>query len=230
MQHTLSAAEKHGRDVSAHVIHSDFRDLQAVYKQNKNADQNDTLILRPDLKKLKGTHPDGFDLVTGTPPYFRVDFQLESTSLSLDGETDTEPQERVTRAVIRQGGMPTAIQSAPARCEFRGGVEAYIETAACLQGKTLVVCENWLNHPRVHAAAKLHGYHISHELHVHGKAGRGTLFAVYTLVFLHQTPSINHENLSKATIETLIVRQLDGNYTPEYVNVLESMSIPAKTK
>jgi hypothetical protein len=87
-----------------------------------------------------------------------------------------------------------------------------------------------LNHPRVHAAAKLHGYHISHELHVHGKAGRGTLFAVYTLVFLHQTPSINHDNLSKATIETLIVRQLDGNYTPEYVNVLESMSIPAKTK
>jgi hypothetical protein len=126
--------------------------------------------------------------------------------------------------------MPTAIQSAPARCEFRGGVEAYIETAACLQGKTLVVCENWLNHPRVHAAAKLHGYHISHELHVHGKAGRGTLFAVYTLVFLHQTPSINHDNLSKATIETLIVRQLDGNYTPEYANVLESMSIPAKTK
>jgi tRNA1(Val) A37 N6-methylase TrmN6 len=115
MQPTLNATAEHERGVSAHIIHSDFRDLQAVYQQNKNADQDDTLILRPDQKKLKDTHPNGFDLVTGTPPYFRVDFQLESTSSSTSlgsGEKDAEPQERVTRAVIRQGGMPTAIQSA----------------------------------------------------------------------------------------------------------------------
>ena len=38
----------------------------------------------------------------------------------------------ITQATIRQGGMPTALASALAQCEFRGGIEAYTTMAAQL--------------------------------------------------------------------------------------------------
>ncbi|EFC38368.1 predicted protein [Naegleria gruberi] len=57
-----------------------------------------------------------FDLVTGTPPYFRVNFKHNSN--------------KVEEALIRQGGMPSNKDSCPARCEFRGGIEAYCQAAS----------------------------------------------------------------------------------------------------
>merc|ERR1712232_975859 len=78
----------------------------------------------------------GFDLVTGTPPYFRVDFTLRPN--------ENKKEQHVHSAVINQGGMPSCLQSAPARCEFRGGVEAYCEAAAAVMKRdgVFVVCEN----------------------------------------------------------------------------------------
>jgi len=68
--------------------------------------------------------------------------------------------------------LPTAQQSAPARCEFRGGIEAYCEAAArVLKPSTgrFVVCENWLNHNRVVAAASETGLQILTQVEVIGR-------------------------------------------------------------
>ena len=185
------------------VVHSDFRNYNPLNHEG---------------------HPQAFDLITGTPPYFRVEFQttirakqaavvpeparvspLEkndpkhenpvhesiSSAASNDRPTRespavpmTDPERTIatcsstttslatTRAVIRQGGMPTAMASAPARCEFRGGIEAYVHTAAqwlAVPHGRFVVCENWLNHDRVEAAAQSAGLCIVQQVHVHGK-------------------------------------------------------------
>ena len=185
------------------VVHSDFRNYNPLNHEG---------------------HPQAFDLITGTPPYFRVEFQttirakqaavvpeparvspLEKndpkhenpvhesilSTASNDRPTRespavpmTEPERTIatcsstatslatTRAVIRQGGMPTAMASAPARCEFRGGIEAYVHTAAqwlAVPHGRFVVCENWLNHDRVEAAAQSAGLCIVQQVHVHGK-------------------------------------------------------------
>ena len=150
-------------------------------------------------------------MITGTPPYFRVDFAVND--------------KQVTSAVINQGGMPTAKQSAPARCEFRGGIEAYCEAASRVlikpEGK-FVVCENWLNHNRVVAAAEKYDLDILSQVEVSGKEGRGTLFCVYTM---------KRKDKDSVTLTTkrkvLTVRNHQGGWTKEYrESVLKEMSIP----
>ena len=54
-----------------------------------------------------------FSLITGTPPYFKIEF---------------DPKTKISRCL--QGSLPAAAQSAPARCEFRGGIEVYCEAAS----------------------------------------------------------------------------------------------------
>jgi len=86
------------------VIHGDFRDLERKVpfedgKGNNNPDQ---------LTNFYHTKEEKFNLVTGTPPYFAVDFNTKKASLKgLDMV--------VTAAVINQGGMPTSVQSAPGK-------------------------------------------------------------------------------------------------------------------
>jgi tRNA1Val (adenine37-N6)-methyltransferase len=150
-----------------------------------------------------------YDIVTGTPPYFRVQFNQDNG---------------VQAAVIQEGGMPTARQSAPARCEFRGGIEAYcIAAARALVVPTgrLVVCENWKNHDRVLEAARAAELKILKVVQVEGRPGRGTLFAVY--VMGHEMASETKTEQSKLT-----VRNEEGNWTAEYLRtVMNDMSIPA---
>jgi tRNA1(Val) A37 N6-methylase TrmN6 len=177
-----------GKDESvARIVHGDFRDAQLSRQ---------------------------YDLITGTPPYFRVDFAV----------TD----KRVTSAVINQGGMPTAKQSAPARCEFRGGIEAYCEAASRVlkrQTGRFVVCENWLNHNRVVAATETYDLDILSRVEVSGREGRDTLFCVYTM---KQKDGVSVTPMTKRT--RLAVRDGDGNWTNEYrERVLDIMSIPDPT-
>ena len=166
----------------ASIIHSDFRDFNTALQ---------------------------FQLITGTPPYFRVDF-------------DVRNQTTVTSAIINQGGMPTAKQSAPARCEFRGGIEAYCATAARFLDKQVghfCVCENWLNHERVIQAALEFNLQIVEQYHVHGKEGRPILFAVYVM---------QHGGKHKdSKTHTLVVRGENGEWTEQYkTTVLYDMNIP----
>ena len=171
----------------AHIVHGDFRDIALSHQ---------------------------FDLITGTPPYFRVDFAVN------------EKDKVVTSAVINQGGMPTAKQSAPARCEFRGGIEAYCEAASrVLRPRTgkFVVCENWINRDRAVAAAEKCGLSILSQVEVKGREGRDTLFCVYVMKRMDGQSQ-------KTTRSSLSVRDIEGNWTNAYKkSVLNKMAIPDPT-
>ena len=169
----------------ARIVHGDFRDVSL---------------------------DEQYDLVTGTPPYFRVDFDVRN--------------DVVSKAIINQGGMPTSKQSAPARCEFRGGIEVYCEAAARVLKKDsgrFVVCENWLNHDRVVAAAKASSLHIIKQVEVMGREGKDNLFCVYVM----KCTSAEAEN-PETIVQKLAVRTTEGDWTKDYKElVLSSMSIPS---
>jgi tRNA1(Val) A37 N6-methylase TrmN6 len=171
----------------ANIVHGDFRDVPLELN--------------------------AYDLVSGTPPYFRVDFTVNHT------------QDIVSQAIIQQGGMPTSKQSAPARCEFRGGIEAYCAVAAKVLVKDsgrFVVCENWLNHGRVLAAAKEHQLSILEQVNVMGREGKDTLFCVYVMKCASALDT-SHD----VVVQNLAVRTTTGDWTKDYKElVLRGMSIP----
>eukprot|EP01034_Spumella_vulgaris_P035417 gene35417-43668_t len=158
--------------------------------------------------------PEGavFDLITGTPPYFRVNFEVETST------------QKVQQALIRQGGMPTCKESAPARCEFRGGVEAYCCAAekALSECGVFVVCENFLNHDRVLREATHAGLFIMSVQRVIGKEGNAPLFCVYTMI----RKALRDDNSAPVSAVDLVVRDLDGAWTPLYADMLREVSYP----
>ena len=193
---------------SAKVVHSDFRDINDRKITGASRDSNNT-----NANLLRKVHSSEFDLITGTPPYFRVDFTTESDRSS------------VKSATIVQGGMPTSIQSAPARCEFRGGVEAYCSTAASVLSPkgSFVVCENWLNNGRVYEGARKAGLSVVAVLPIKGKEGRkNNLFGVYVM---RKTPEGGHHD-KLMDLPPLAVRDGNGGWTKEYSLILDFMSIP----
>mmetsp|Transcript_7219 Transcript_7219/g.11425 ORF Transcript_7219/g.11425 Transcript_7219/m.11425 type:complete len:412 (-) Transcript_7219:1256-2491(-) len=152
--------------------------------------------------------PDGkYDLVTGTPPYFPVNYA-----------------EKTGGASTTYGGLPSCEQSAPARYEFRGGVEAYCEAAKPRLRNTssrFCVCEGMLqsNHARVLKAAKDSGLHIIKQVSVHGREDRDALFAIYEMCLEHDEQPVFSE-------EKLVIRLIGGKRTKEYEELLKSMGIP----
>ena len=96
-----------------------------------------------------------FALITGTPPYFDPKSALASSDS----------------------------QRTYARLEMRGGVEAYIETAAPLltESGAFVVCADALKPERVLRAAAQCGLSPSAALVVHPREGKAPLFTVWTL-------------------------------------------------
>ena len=127
--------------------------------------------------------------------------------------------------------MPTSIQSAPARCEFRGGIESYCKAASSVlspDNGRFVVCENWLNNSRVYNSAKEADLDI---LSVHPIKGnlkkQQNLFAVY--VMKKRNGNDHHggdESFRTKVHDTISVRKDDGEWTDEYKEIMESMSIP----
>lgn len=99
---------------------------------------------------------DGYDLVTGTPPYF-------PPGAALDAEDE---------------------QRAYARIEYRGGVEAYLATGARIlsQDGTMVLCGEGGVEPRVRAGGAAVSLFVRArcEVFAHARAER-PLFAVWTL-------------------------------------------------
>jgi hypothetical protein len=130
----------------------------------------------------------------------------------------------VVGALIRQGGMPTCKESAPARCEFRGGIEAYCAAAKTVLAEegTFVVCVNWANHSRAMAAAPAAGLAVTSVLRVVGKEGKPPLFCVYTMK--HASPLLS---FAEESIEPdLVVRDINGAWTLQYAAVLQDMTYP----
>lgn len=206
-----------GPDFPVEIVHGDFRD---VIVSDGGNDDKETGTQQPKQQQL-------FDLVTGTPPYFRVDFNV------IDVQ---EGEQRVQSAVIREGGMPTARQSAPARCEFRGGISQYCQAASkCLVCDTgrFVVCENYQNHERVLRAAVEAKLDLLRVVKVEGRQGRKPLFCVYVMRKLGKGAVVGSSTTvetNEATLvqeEVLAVRDDNGNWTNEYAeSVFETMNIP----
>ncbi len=105
---------------------------------------------------VRGQVGGGFDVVTGTPPYFPA----EATLPSPDS------------------------QRAHARVELRGGVEAYLEAAAaCVrEGGVVVVCADARKPERVLGTIDALGLSAERELVVSPREGKAALFSVWTLV------------------------------------------------
>jgi len=249
---TSSSVDTIAMENDVRIVQGDFRNLVSLSsrrsKENEEEDGNDATWTMETVASQR------FDLITGTPPYFRVDFkssnsQSTNTKNSVTGGSNgnngcssntTTTYEAITSAVINQGGMPTSMQSAPARCEFRGGIEAYCLAASSMLSPApharFVVCENWLNDDRVWKGANEAGLIIETVWPVMGRVGKGkNLFAVYVMrkrTLEDDTKSKGKERMDKGKVQEeavrppLVVREENGKWTKEYQEVLQSMSIP----
>lgn len=243
MPSTTDGSFIHRIEHDVKVVHGDFRDL--ISMSSKNNDDSNTTVVEGHIRQddtpnnLEGIAYQRFDIITGTPPYFRVGFTTSSIDNASvkDGSEHKNDTIKIS-AIIQQGGMPTSQQSAPARCEFRGGIEAYCQTASALlhpQHGIFVVCENWLNNHRVWAGAKDAGLIIECVYPIRGSVRKETsLFAVYVMKKKqkHDDKTISVEDDEEQQDEAkiirhpLAVRDEDGKYTDEYTTVLNAMSIP----
>ena len=166
-------------------------------------------------------------LVTGTPPYFHIE------------------RDEAGNAIPIQGGMPSCVNSAPARNEFRGGIEVYCDAAAkILRGNTgsassgTFVVTMAYQVARVEAAAARSGLVIFRRLDVIGKTGKSPLFASFAMRL-----AINDESVvaaggandaagarAKTHVESLTVRGSDLKHTAEYEALMQRMGIPPVRK
>lgn len=144
----------------AHVTTIEAQEISFAL-QEKNVERNG---LAPRFTTILGDFRDaatraraagGFELVTGTPPYFAADGAL----LSPDS------------------------QRAHARVELRGGVEAYLEAArACVSERgAIVVCADAKRPERVTRPAAALGLACEEELRACPREGKDALFSVWTL-------------------------------------------------
>ena len=99
------------------IVQGDFRNLVSLSSMINNNDNDDASSSDVVANKtMEDVASQQYDLITGTPPYFRVGF----TSAKNNKDNDTT-DEVITSAVIEQGGMPSSMQSAPARCDSGEG-------------------------------------------------------------------------------------------------------------
>lgn len=135
--------QRNGVDTRVGAVHGDFREAAVCARVGE-----------------------GFDLVTGTPPYFPKEATLPSS----------DPQK------------------AHARVELRGGVEAYLEAAARVvrPGGVVVVCADARRPERVLGVAEPLGLVVEQELVVHPREGKPALFSVWTLTRAATQPAHPH--------------------------------------
>lgn len=217
------------------VVQGDFRDLVSLSSREQKTEEDPNFNANWSLESVASKR---YDLITGTPPYFRVDFSSNKSDNDAAEDKSSDHKDKkhevITSAVIQQGGMPTSMQSAPARCEFRGGVEAYCEAASALLSQPnglFVVCENWLNNDRVWKGAHEAGLEIECVWPVMGRAGKkDPLFAVYVMKKISDCRSgeLNDDKTKRAEKirPPLVVRMENGKWTDEYAKVMKAMSIP----
>jgi tRNA1(Val) A37 N6-methylase TrmN6 len=131
-------------------------------------------LLHADLRSsealafLERAQPGGFELVTGTPPYFPP-----GTAVAARDD-----------------------QRTLARIEERGGVESYVEVGARVLSArgTLVLCGDSRARARLQDAARREGLAVAEEWDAIGRFGRPPLFSVWVLR-REATPPTRHELL-----------------------------------
>ena len=155
-----------------------------------------------------------FDLVTGTPPYFK---------LKVD--------ENNGDVVPINGGMPSCVNSAPARNEFRGGIEEYcLSAAATILPRCPIIITMAHDLKRVEKAAKEAKLKMFRRLEVSGKVGKAPLFSCFCFVLQEEVGEgereVVEEEEEPCVVEKINVRGLDNSRTDEYVALMERMGIP----
>jgi tRNA1(Val) A37 N6-methylase TrmN6 len=176
-----------------------------------NGAANRVKVFNGDLREHSGTQQ--FDLITGTPPYFQVQYRSDGSAT-----TDT-------------GAFSSCRQSAAARYEFRGGIEGYCEAAARFLSPCgiFVVCLGGLTqhdgkpHARATLAAEAAGLEVLEVFPVVGKAGKPPLFAVYTMA--RKTQQRTTAPAAKM-IDPLVVRMEGGTLNPRYREIMRCMGKP----
>ena len=163
---------------------------------------------------------DKFDNITGTPPYFPVTFSNDT------GEART-----------KLGGLPTCEQSAPARYEFRGGVDIYIQAAKprlrdAMSRFVVVVGRLDINHRRVVETAQREELQILQQVLVHGRDDKPPLFAVYVMALTATTTTTTATNNTLVSrekeikVDRLVIRHKGGKRTDQYIRLMATMGIP----
>ena len=163
----------------------------------------------------------GWDLVTGTPPYFKVEFTSKGA------------------AKPAASCFPSCEQSAPARFEFRGGIEVYCAAAAVAMrddGVFVVVeqaqdahstgrCGGFADSspPRVEAAAAAAGLAIYRRVDIEGRVGKKPLFSVFGM-------QRRTEVAPPVAVESIAVRDAEGYHTERYAELLTVMGIPPQVR
>lgn len=187
-------------------------------------DENKVQLFNHDIRKLheiKDLEGMKFDLITGTPPYFRI--------ISEEGELGE------LETFSGFGGLPTCKQSAPARYEFRGGVEDYCFAAKSLMNENslFIVCQGVTpkeNERRVVTGAATSGLKIIDQFNFKGNINKPVLFSVYCMV-LRESAMYNHlkdiKTERQQIYKEISIRQGNGERSQEYKNLMAEMSIPA---
>ncbi len=174
------------------VIEGDFRDDDVIAALGSGAGAADTA--------------EGFDLVSGTPPYFPPGTHTESE----------------------------AVQKGPCRHEHRGGVEAYVHAAARLLSPdgVGVVCAPVSDFPRVDAALAMAGLVLRHRARVVPREGKPPLIDVLAFAIGTRGPvppgSAPPPDGTCARAETLVVRDRDGQWTADFLGLRADMGMPPR--
>jgi tRNA1(Val) A37 N6-methylase TrmN6 len=129
-----------------------FALAQRNVRENGIADR--VAVVHGDLREVTRAWPDRHELITGTPPYLPI------------GTASASPDP----------------QRAAARLELRGGVEDYLGAAARVLADTgvVVVCADGRMPERVIDGAAAAGLSPTRRVDIVPRAGRGTLFSVWT--------------------------------------------------
>lgn len=142
-----------------------------------------------------------FQLVTGTPPYF----------------------------IVKRGTvLPAKVDQKACLCEFRGGVEDYCKSAKRYLDKNgiFVVVGSAHRLDRFENGSKENGLSIIERWDFIGKEGKPPLFSVCVMKHSEEVD----DSKEGYEINTMIIRDKDGNRTEEYRKLMDRLGFPPDYK
>ena len=167
-------------------------------------------IINCDLRELDFMKLGKFDLVTGTPPYFRN----------------------------HSGSLPVEDGRHMCAFEFRGGIQDYCFLASKLlrdRDSRFVVANTSLEISRTETCGRDHGLELVRRVDFHGKEGKRSLFSIFVFRLClrndsntqdtHQEPRLDSPAL-QPEIESINIRDCNGEYTQDYINLTVPIGLP----
>jgi hypothetical protein len=194
-------------------------------------------VINADMRTAQGESlgefPEGYDLITGTPPYF----------------------------LSEQGVLPTCLESAGCLFELRGGVEAYCAAGRRFMRlpqarrdpaspALFVLCNTSLASSRVYVACRENNLSIIKRTDVIPRTGKPPLFTVFVITadeWIREKPELFpmlspdlpplptdidrarrvYESLRGELCDVICVRDLSSGHSPEYQAILRDLGKPS---